>query len=85
MAASTPASASSAASINPVGPPPAMTTACSVMNPPSIWCAVPRRAGESIRVSRGSPLNRIPPLIRYCSDNELLKNPEYHDILACSS
>src|SRR4051794_28828538 len=32
MATSTPASASSPASINPVGPPPAMTTACSVID-----------------------------------------------------
>src|ERR1700674_4801326 len=34
MATSTPASASSPATISPVGPPPAITTLCSVIRPP---------------------------------------------------
>ena len=34
MATSTPANASSPANISPVGPPPAITTACSVMPTP---------------------------------------------------
>ena len=39
MATSTPANASSPASISPVGPPPAITTACSVIATPVVSAA----------------------------------------------
>src|SRR6187549_1031521 len=54
MATSTPARASSPASITPVGPPPAITTACSVtaMLPRSVDSSG-RRARENLRQLRG--------------------------------
>src|SRR6187402_2957983 len=54
MATSTPARASSPASITPVGPPPAITTACSVtaMLPRSVDSSG-RRAREDLRQLRG--------------------------------
>src|SRR4051794_33585398 len=46
MATSTPASASSPASISPVGPPPAITTACSLMIALSSVAEIPARPGS---------------------------------------
>jgi hypothetical protein len=59
MATSTRASASSAANMSPVGPPPAITTACSVTIPfwPSVWVMVRDTAARL--TACGKP---VPPL-----------------------
>ncbi len=70
MATSTPANANSPATISPVGPPPAITTACSViatlLPPPAPHLSRPplrpRRPTRPHRVPAPAP--RVPPTIR---------------------
>ena len=66
MATSTPASANSPASISPVGPPPAITTACSAIHHPrprSYWFSSRSSSGTSRRA-----VGRVPDHHRTCRD-----------------
>ena len=71
MATSTPAYASSPANISPVGPPPAITTACSVIatlrlashrSPPTHH--IPRQPRRPCRTSRQPPVTMTEALVR---------------------
>src|ERR1700719_4351721 len=59
MATSTPAKANSPANISPVGPPPAITTACSVIVPPiSVGNLLPATMMQHVRGLAASPVVR---------------------------
>src|SRR5450759_3535440 len=60
IATSTPANASSPANVSPVGPPPAITTACSVIPHPHF-----RRFWSRLEILQHDPGLAASPLVRY--------------------